>query len=76
MGRVETARVERWFIRQGIPHFIHRYSAGQDVLTRAVPVLSLVFLGELQFQAGDIEAVTALIRAGAFGRLLCVNAAG
>jgi histidine ammonia-lyase len=26
--------------------------------------------------AGDIEAVTALIRAGAFGRLLYVNAAG
>jgi hypothetical protein len=66
MGRAETARVERWFIRQGIPHFIHGYSAGEDVLTRAVPVLSLVFLGELLLVFSDrfrglAQAVVALL---------------
>lgn len=70
MGRADTARVERWFIRQGIPHFIHRYSAGEDVLTRAVPVLSLVFLAELLLVFSDrfrgwAQAVVALLVLGA-----------
>ena len=38
---------ERWFIRRGLPHFIHRYNAAEDVFTRALPVLSLVFVLEL-----------------------------
>lgn len=38
---------ERWFISRGIPHFIFRYSASRDVLTRAVPFLSLVFVAEV-----------------------------
>jgi hypothetical protein len=41
---VET---ERWFVRRGLPHFIDQYSASRDVLTRAVPVLILVFLVEI-----------------------------
>jgi hypothetical protein len=41
------AAVERWLVRRGIPHFIDRYSASQDVLTRAIPVLTLVFLFEM-----------------------------
>ena len=40
------ARTERWFIRQGLPHFIDDYSVTGDVLTRAVPFLSLVFVSE------------------------------
>lgn len=38
---------ERWFVSRGIPHFIFRYSASRDVLTRAAPLLTLVFVAEL-----------------------------
>ncbi len=38
---------EAWFVKRGLPHFIADYSASRDVLTRAVPVLTLVFLVEL-----------------------------
>lgn len=38
---------EAWFIKRGLPHFIADYSATRDVLTRAVPVLTLVFLVEI-----------------------------
>jgi hypothetical protein len=38
---------ERWFLHRGIPHFIEDYSAGEDVFTRALPVLGLVFVAEL-----------------------------
>ncbi|MGI9625321.1 MAG: hypothetical protein ACR2QM_00680 [Longimicrobiales bacterium] len=36
--------IERWFVRRGVPHFIKGYSATEDVLTRAAPFLTLVFL--------------------------------
>lgn len=39
--------VERWFLRRGLPHFIEDYSARRDVLTRTLPVLTLVFLVEV-----------------------------
>jgi hypothetical protein len=42
-----VAVTERWFLERGIPHFIERYNAKEDVFTRALPVLSLVFLLEL-----------------------------
>lgn len=38
---------ERWFLRRGIPHFIDRYQASEDVFTRTLPVLSLIFLFEV-----------------------------
>ncbi len=38
---------EAWFVRRGLPHFIADYSATRDVLTRAVPILTLVFLIEI-----------------------------
>ena len=41
------AATERWFLHRGIPHFIEDYSAGEDVFTRALPVLGLVFVVEL-----------------------------
>lgn len=41
------AHIEVWFIRRGVPHFIEDYSATQDVFTRALPALSLVFLFEM-----------------------------
>ena len=42
-----VAATERWFLRRGIPHFIEDYSAGEDVFTRALPVLALVLLAQL-----------------------------
>ncbi len=41
------AAIERWLVRRGVPHFIDRYSASRDVLTRAIPLLTLVFLAEV-----------------------------
>src|SRR5690606_3361502 len=38
---------ERWFLRRGIPHFIEDYRAGEDVFTRALPILALVFIVEV-----------------------------
>lgn len=39
-------RTERWFVHQGLPHLIADYSATSDVLTRALPFLSVVFVLE------------------------------
>ena len=39
-----TAQYERAFRRAGLPLFIEDYSATEDVFTRALPFLSLVFL--------------------------------
>lgn len=40
-------RTEQWFVSQGLPHFINDYSATQDIFTRALPLLSLIFLFEV-----------------------------
>jgi hypothetical protein len=40
------AATERWFLRQGVPHFIEDYDAGRDIWTRALPFLVLVFLAQ------------------------------
>lgn len=40
-------RTEAWFVARGIPHFIDRYSATEDVFTRALPLLALIALFEL-----------------------------
>jgi hypothetical protein len=47
-------RTEAWFVRRGVPHFIADYSAARDVLTRAVPLLTLVFVVEV-FGAANFE---------------------
>ncbi len=49
----QLAAVETWFIRQGLPHAIDDYSASTDVLTRATPFLSVVFLLEASASFGD-----------------------
>jgi hypothetical protein len=41
------AEIERWFLKRGLPHFIDGYSARRDVLTRALPVLTFIFLVEV-----------------------------
>ena len=38
---------EDWFVRIGIPHFIDDFKASEDVWTRAIGFLTLVFFGEL-----------------------------
>ena len=47
LDRGRRAAAERWFVRRGIPHFIEGYNAREDVLTRALPFLSLVFVLEV-----------------------------
>ncbi|MCB0994726.1 MAG: hypothetical protein KDB21_06530 [Acidimicrobiales bacterium] len=44
---------ERWFIRRGLPFAIDAYSVTDDILTRTVPFLSLVFLAEVALAFGD-----------------------
>lgn len=41
------AEVDRWLTRRGLPHLIAGYSAREDVLTRMLPVLGVVFLLEV-----------------------------
>lgn len=48
------AATERWFTKRGIPHFIADYRASEDVFTRALPVLALVFVLEI-FGAANLE---------------------
>ncbi len=52
--QVRRREVEEWFLRRGIPHFIHDYRATEDVFTRALPVLLLVVLVEV-VGAADLE---------------------
>lgn len=40
----QQRRIDRWFVRRGLPHFTHRYSAPQGVWTRAFPALVLLFV--------------------------------
>ncbi|MCB1038150.1 MAG: hypothetical protein KDA94_01255 [Acidimicrobiales bacterium] len=42
-----VAATERWFVRRGLPHLIADYRASEDIFTRSLPVLGLVFLLEL-----------------------------
>ncbi|HUG86166.1 MAG TPA: hypothetical protein VMM13_16500 [Euzebya sp.] len=41
------ADVERWLTRRGLPHLIAGYSAREDVLTRTMPFLAVVFVFEM-----------------------------
>ena len=45
MDSPDTRReTEHWFVDRGVPHFIDSYNASEDVLTRALPALVLLFL--------------------------------
>ena len=58
MDQVDPATLrsetERWFIRAGLPHLIRDYSAREDILTRAAPALTLIFVAEVLL-AGNLE---------------------
>ena len=49
------AELERGFRRDGLPNLILDFSAAEDVFTRAIPFLSLVFVLEV-VNAMDLEA--------------------
>ena len=44
---------EDWFVRHGIPHFIDDFTASEDVWTRAVGWLTLIFFAELFLTFGQ-----------------------
>lgn len=44
---MDRAAAERWFVRRGVPHFIHPYTATRDVFTRTAGLLTAVFVAEL-----------------------------
>ena len=52
-GRSVIDLTERWFVRRGLPHLIHRYSATEDVFTRMAPFLALVVFLEFFLAFGD-----------------------
>lgn len=39
-----TLETEHWFLRRGVPHLIANYNAAEDVFTRALPLLTFIFL--------------------------------
>ncbi len=66
-------RIERWFIRRGVPHFIDGYSAREDILTRAAPVLVVIAVAEV-FLVFD-DRFEGWAQAGLFVVALCLLAA-
>jgi hypothetical protein len=44
-GALDRA-VEAWFVERGLPHFIPSYRPSRDILTRAAPLLTVVFVLE------------------------------
>jgi len=63
-------------VRRGIPHFIHEYNASEDVFTRALPVLSLVFLAEIVVAADTEWGVGQNVLAVLFGIALLAGGYG
>jgi hypothetical protein len=65
------AATERWFVEQGLPHFIFRYGKTRDVWARVVPLLVLLLIGEIAVTApnrnyslgGSIAAVAGCLAA-------------
>lgn len=45
--RSARREIERWFLRRGLPQFIADYSGSGEFLARALPVLILIFVGEV-----------------------------
>ena len=45
MPRTSTlAECEQWFVRRGVPHFIEHYDARQDIWTRSLPLLLVLYV--------------------------------
>ena len=69
---IDVTKVERWFIRRGVPHFIEDYSATRDIFTRAVGLLTFIALIEVVLVALNFQAwwANTLAVAGGCGLLL------
>lgn len=72
---LDSDALERWFVRRGVPMAIHRYNASEDVLTRMLPAMLLVFLSGSVFAFGDRFAGPAqvVIVAGSFFALVILG---
>jgi hypothetical protein len=71
----ETRRaIERWFIAEGVPHFIVEYSASRSVLTRAAPVLVLYVVSTTILAARLGATLVANVLAVAVAFLLVLGA--
>jgi hypothetical protein len=59
----QRAGIERWFVRRGLPHFIHEYDARTDIWTRSLPflVVAYVLLGLNALQLADWGIVKNLL---------------
>jgi hypothetical protein len=64
----DLAAYERRFRKAGLPLFIEDYTAAEDVFNRAIPLLALVFVGEL-LGAIDLDWGLAANLAAALGGL-------
>ena len=69
----ERRATEDWFLHRGVPHLIVDYSPSRDILTRAAPLLYLVFVAELSFAV--TTAWPLWLRATTFGSVVLVSAA-
>jgi hypothetical protein len=74
---VEIADYERRFRRAGLPNLIEGYSATEDVFTRALPFLGLVFVVEMLGAVNlDWQSVVLNVLAFAGGVAIMVGALG
>jgi hypothetical protein len=73
-GSTLDRSVDSWFVGRGLPHFIPGYSASRDVLTRAAPLLAVVFLLECvaAFETGWSWWLNLLAAAGGIAIALAV----
>ena len=46
---------ERWFVRRGLPHFVHQFRSSRDVWVAVVPVVLLLFVIEIAVLAPNEE---------------------
>jgi len=67
------AATEHWFVDRGVPHFIDSYNASEDVLTRSLPILVLLFLFS-SISAIDLDWPPAGIVAASLGGLVILLA--
>lgn len=74
MADEEIRATERWFVRRGLPHLIDDYSAAEDVFTRALPLLTLIFLLSMVGAVNEefSMSVNALVVVGGFLLLVAI----
>ena len=66
------ADTERWFLRRGVPHLISDYNAAEDVFTRALPLLTVIFLFSMVGALNDDFSTRANIGVAVGGFVLLI----